>query len=104
MEPAVEIDFRQYLTSKVATLRGKAFRVQRLKIVDKQIGLLGIKKLATVLTTTDHAVECLNLAGNEMDDEGADILVKALKKCPTITALDLSSMPDPAITHVQGTT
>jgi hypothetical protein len=53
---------------------------------------LGIKKLATTLTTFDHRVECLNLAGNEIDDEGSEILVKALKKCPTITALDLSSM------------
>lgn len=98
MAQEVAVDFPQYLTSKVATLRGMYFRTasktrcSTLTLLDKQIGILGIKRLATALTTTDHAVECLNLAGNEIDDEGADILVKALKKCPSITALDLSSM------------
>ena len=66
-------------------------RLNRLNLTDNQLNTLGCKTLATLLRCSAAELEELELDDNDINDEGIDALIPALKNCHHLHTLDLSN-------------
>eukprot|EP00918_Siedleckia_nematoides_P078389 GHVU01171510.1.p1 GENE.GHVU01171510.1~~GHVU01171510.1.p1 ORF type:complete len:391 (-),score=61.15 GHVU01171510.1:114-1286(-) len=85
------------LKSKGATVMADCFEwssnIQRLAIVDNDIGDEGAIALAKLFASNSNRLESLSLAGNEISDAGLIVLGAAAARSSTLRTLDVSLNP-----------
>ena len=66
-------------------------QLEQLDLTWMEIGINGCTALSTLLRCTTTRLQKLNLHGNNIDDEGVEVLVNALANINTLRTLNLSS-------------